>query len=76
MRTFITHLIERGYKNRTIGFVENGSWAPTAARVMKSMLSESKDITFIENGVKIMSALNDESREQIDKMADEIMKNY
>ncbi|MBE5899336.1 MAG: MBL fold metallo-hydrolase [Lachnospiraceae bacterium] len=76
MRTFITHLIERGYKNRTIGFVENGSWAPTAARVMKSMLEESKDINFVENKVTITSALNDESRAQIDKMADEIMKNY
>ena len=76
MNTFINHLTERGYKNRTIGFVENGSWAPAAARVMKAKLEDSKDITFLENKVTITSALNDDSRAQIDAMADEIMKNY
>ena len=76
MNTFIDHLTERGYKNRTIGFVENGSWAPAAARVMHKKLEDSKDITFLENKVTIISALNDDSRKQIDAMADEIMKNY
>lgn len=76
MNTFINHLTERGYKNRTIGFIENGSWAPAAARVMKSKLEDSKDITFLENKVTITSALNDDSRSQIDALADEIMKNY
>ena len=76
MNTFIDHLTERGYKNRTIGFVENGSWAPAAARVMHKKLEDSKDIRFLENKVTITSALNDDSRKQIDAMADEIMKNY
>ena len=76
MRTFINHLLERGYKKRTIGFIENGSWAPAAAKVMRKLLDEAKEIDFLENTVTITSALNDSSREQIDKLAEEIMKNY
>ncbi len=76
MKTFIYHLLERGYKKRTIGFIENGSWAPAAAKVMRKLLDEAKEIDFLENTVSIKSALNDDSREQIDKLATEIMKNY
>ena len=72
MREFINHLTERGYRNRTIGMIENGSWAPMAAKVMRNMLEGSKDITLTENNVKIMSALNAESRAQIDALADEL----
>lgn len=70
MREFINHLTERGYKNRTIGFIENGSWAPTAAKVMKTMFDSCKDLTFLEPSVKILSALNDESTEQLNALAD------
>ncbi len=76
MKTFIYHLLERGYKKRTIGFIENGSWAPAAAKVMRKLLDEAKEIDFLENTVSIKSAINDDSREQIDKLATEIMKNY
>ncbi len=73
MRTFIDHLTERGYKNRTIGFVENGSWAATAAKVMKKMLEGSKNITFAENTVTIQSALSEKSEAQIEALAQELM---
>ncbi len=73
MREFINHLTERGYKNRTVGFVENGSWAPMAAKVMRSMLDGAKDITYTEAGVKIVSALNDESRAAVDALAKELV---
>ncbi len=74
MKEFIHHLTERNYSNRTVAFVENGSWAPTAARVMKGMLEKSKNLTFAENGVKILSALSDESRGQIEALAKELCK--
>ena len=74
MREFINHLVERGYKNRTIGLIENGSWAPTAAKVMKGMLEGCKNLTFTETTVKIMSALNDESKQQLEKLAEELCK--
>lgn len=76
MRTFISHLVERGYKKRTIGFIENGSWAPQATKVMRSMLEECKDITFTENNVRLLSALSDESREQVEALAEELCKDY
>ena len=76
MRTFITHLTERGYQKRTIAFIENGSWAPQATKVMKSMFEKSKDISFAENTVRIMSSLNDESRAQIEALADELCSDY
>ena len=74
MREFINHLTERGYRNRTIGLMENGSWAPTAAKTMRKMLENSKDLTFADTTVKILSALNDDSRAQIDALAAELCK--
>ncbi len=74
MKTFIHHLIERNYQNRTVAFMENGSWAPTAARVMAKMLENSKNLTFAENTVRILSALNDASRAQVEALAEELCK--
>ena len=74
MKEFIHHLTERGFRNRTVAFMENGTWAPTAARVMGKMLESCKDLTFAENSVKILSALNDDSRSQIDALAKELCK--
>ncbi len=76
MREFINHLTERNFANRTVAFIENGSWAPMAHKVMKSMLEKSKNITYTENNVKIMSALNEESMEQLDNLAKELCKDY
>ena len=72
MKTFIDHLTERSYSNRTVAFMENGSWAPMAAKVMGRMLAESKNLTFTENSVKIMSALNEESNAQVEALAAEL----
>ena len=74
MREFIHHLTERNYSNRTIAFIENGSWAPVAARIMKSQLENSKNLSYTDTTVKIMSALNDESIEQIKSLAAELSK--
>ena len=74
MRQYIDHLTERSFKNRTVAMIENGSWAPVAATVMKKMLANSKDIRYTENNVKIFSALNDENRKQIAALAEELMK--
>ena len=74
MKTFIHHLTERNYQNRTVAFVENGTWAPMAAKVMKGMFEKSKNITYAENTVKILSALSDDSRAQIDALAQELCK--
>ena len=74
MKEFINHLTERNFQNRTIGMMENGSWAPTAVKVMTKMLESSKNLTFTENNVKILSALNDASRAQITALAEELMK--
>lgn len=76
MYTFINHLTERNYQNRTIALVENGSWAPLAARVMKEMFADSKKITFTDTTVTIKSALNEESSEQIEKLANELCQDY
>ena len=73
MKDFINHLTERSYQNRTIGMMENGSWAPTAVKVMTKMLEGSKNLTFTENNVKILSALNDASRAQIAALVKELM---
>jgi flavorubredoxin len=70
MRTFIDHLTERNYQKRTVGLIENGSWAPTAAKTMRGMLEKCKEITYIEPAVKIVSALNNESRAQLQALAD------
>ena len=74
MREFINHLTERGYKNRTVGFIENGSWAPMATKVMRGMLEGLKDISYTESTVKITSALDDRSRAEIDALAEELCK--
>ncbi len=76
MREFINHLTERNFKNKTIALMENGSWAPMAAKTMKNMLSNCKNITFTDNTVHIMSALSDESRQQIEKLSDELCMDY
>ena len=74
MRTFITHLTERNYQNRTIGLIENGSWAPTAARVMKGLFEKSKNIAFCATTVHIKSALNEQSRGELAALADELCR--
>ncbi len=76
MREFINHLTERNFSNRTVGFIENGSWAPLAAKIMKGMLEKSKNLCFAENTVRIMSALNEESTAQLNALADELCKDY
>ena len=76
MKEFIHHLTERGYRNRTVALMENGSWAPQAAKVMRTMLAESKNLTFTETTVNIRSALNEESRAQVEAMADELCREY
>ena len=72
MREFIDHLTERSFKSRRVAFIENGSWAPMATKVMRGMLEGAKDITYTESGVKILSALNEESRAQLDALAAEL----
>ena len=74
MREFISELTERGYRGRKVGLVENGSWAPMAAKIMRGMLEGCKDITFTDTTVRILSALSEESRAAIDAMADELMQ--
>ncbi len=76
MREFIDHLTERNFSNRTVALIENGSWAPLAAKVMRSMLEKSKNITYTDTTVRILSALNDESRAQMDALASELCKEY
>lgn len=76
MKEFIEHLTERNFQNRTVGLIENGSWAPLAAKTMHKMLENSKNITFTDTTVKIMSALNDESKAQIESLADELCMDY
>ncbi len=76
MKEFIDHLTDRAFKNRTVAFIENGTWAPLAAKIMKGMLEESKNITFVEPVVKIKSALNDENKEQIEALTDELCREY
>ncbi|MBS7403485.1 MAG: MBL fold metallo-hydrolase [Oscillospiraceae bacterium] len=74
MHTFIDHLTERNYSNRTVAFIENGSWLPSAARVMKGMLEKSKNLTYTNANVTIMSALNAESSAQLTALADELSR--
>ena len=76
MKEFIHHLTERNFSNRTVAFIENGSWAPLAAKVMKSMMEECKNITYAENTVKILSALNEESNNQLAALSDELCREY
>ena len=72
MKSFIHHLTERNYQNRTVGMIENGSWAPVATKVMSKMLENSKNLIFTQTSVKIFSALNEENRQQIEAMAKEL----
>lgn len=72
MKQFIDHLTERNYQNRTIGLIENGSWAPLAVKIMKGMFEKSKNITWLDTSVTIKSALNDDSHAQIEAMAKEL----
>ncbi len=76
MREFINHLTERNFRNRTIGIIENGSWAPMAAKVIKKMLEGCKNITYTDTTVKINSALNDTSKEQLETLANELCMDY
>ncbi len=73
MKEFIEHLTERNFQNRKIGFIENGSWAPTAAKVMKGMLEGCKNTTFAETEVKILSAMTEENKAQIEQLAKEML---
>lgn len=74
MRTFIHGLTERNFQNRTVGIIENGSWAPMAAKVIKEMFAKSKNLTFTDNTVRIMSALSEESEQQLEALACELCK--
>ena len=76
MRTFIEHLTERGYQKRTSGLIENGSWAPLAAKVMSGMFEKSKNITWLNTTVKIMSSLSEENLQQLEAMAEELSREY
>lgn len=76
MRTFIEHLTERNYQKRTVALMENGTWAPMAAKVMRSMLEKSPTLSFASNTVTLHSAMNDANAQQIEALADELCKNY
>ena len=73
MEDFLCHLVSKKFQKRKVGIVENGSWAPTAARVIKAKLGEMKDITMAEPVVTIKSTLNAESRAEMEKLADAMM---
>lgn len=74
MKTFINDLTERLYQNRRIAFIENGTWAPQAKKIMERMFEKSKNITFAENSVTIRSAVNEDTIAQIDKLAEELCR--
>ncbi len=76
MRQFIDGLAERGYQNRTVAFIENGSWAPLATKVMRGMMEKCRNITYTDTNVTILSALSDESRRDIDALASELCRDY
>ncbi len=76
MKEFIHHLTERGFRNRTVGLIENGSWAPLAAKVMGKMLEGSKNIFFTDTTVRILSALNEDSKEQLEALSEELCRDY
>lgn len=73
MKTFIEHLLERNYQNRTIAFIENGSWAPLANKKMKDMFSKSKNITYLDTSVSIKSSLNERNKEELNKLCEELL---
>lgn len=74
MRQFIDHLTERGYQNRTLGFIENGTWAPAAAKTMKAMFEKSRNINYIDTTVTLRSAMTEENAEAIERMAEELCR--
>lgn len=76
MRNFIEHLTERNYQNRTVAFIENGTWSPLAAKVMKKMLEPCKNITYAENNITIKSAMKSENKEQLESLANELCMDY
>ena len=76
MREFIDHLTERNFSNRMVALIENGSWAPMAAKVMRGMLENNKNLTFTDTTVKILSALGDESKQQLEAMVEELCREY
>ncbi len=76
MKEYIHHLTERNFRNRTVALMENGSWAPLAAKTMRGMLEGCKNLTFTETTVRILSALNEESREQVETLAAELCRDY
>lgn len=76
MREFINHLTERNFQNKTVALIENGSWAPLAAKVMRGMLEGCKNITFTDTTVRILSAANSETKEQLEALANELCQNY
>ena len=76
MKEFIHHLTERNFQNKTVGFIENGSWAPLAHKVMKGMLEGCKNLTFTNHNVKILSAMNDTNKQEIEELANELCQDY
>ena len=74
MKQFIDHLTERGYQNRTVGFIENGTWAPAAAKIMKAMFEKSRNINYIDTTVTLRSAMTEENAEAIERMAEELCR--
>ena len=76
MREFIDHLTERNFKNKTVAFIENGSWAPLAAKVMKGMFEKCKNLTYTDTTVRILSSLNEESTAELNSLADELCRDY
>ena len=73
MGDFLTRIAERDYKNRVVGFIENGSWAPTATKAMQTALANCKNLTFTQNNVRIMCALDDQSTAQVHALCDELV---
>ena len=76
MHTFLDHLVERNFQNRTVGLIENGSWAPLAAKIMRTKFEKSKNVRICENVVHVKSALSDESRKELEALADELCAEY
>ena len=76
MREYIDHLTERGFSNRTVAFIENGSWAPLAAKIMKGKFEKSRNLTYTDTTVKILSALNEESSAQLEALSEELCREY
>lgn len=74
MKQFIDHLTERNYQNRTVGFIENGTWAPAAAKIMKAMFEKSRNISYIDTTVTLRSAMTEENAEAIERMAEELCR--